>query len=81
MTLTAFIIFVEKGCQGIFEAVTGMGRGEGKEMLLRMPLSSDAALRTRDHIETLQIGHDEWRAIWESTGHDDGVEKSFPAKK
>jgi NAD(P)-dependent dehydrogenase (short-subunit alcohol dehydrogenase family) len=61
---------VDKGCQGIFEAVTGTKRGEGKEKFLRLPLSSDAALRTREQIASLQSGHDEWRAIWESTGHD-----------
>lgn len=66
---------VQKGCQGIFEAVTGTGRGENKTGLLRMPLSSDAAERTVEHIARLQAGYDAWKPIWESTGHDGGVRK------
>ena len=37
---------VNKGCQGIFEVVTGTGRGEGKEEHLRLVLSEDNAERT-----------------------------------
>lgn len=66
---------VQKGCQGIFEAVTGTGRAGGKTDLVRMPLSSDAAERTIEHIARLQAGYDGWKAIWESTGHDGGVSK------
>jgi hypothetical protein len=37
---------VEKGCQGILEAVTGSGRAVGTEGLWRMPLSADTAQRS-----------------------------------
>jgi NAD(P)-dependent dehydrogenase (short-subunit alcohol dehydrogenase family) len=37
---------VEKGCQGIFEVVTGTGRGAGKEGHARLVLSKDIAQRT-----------------------------------
>lgn len=66
---------VQKGCQGIFEAVTGTGRGGNHLELLRMPLSSDAAERTLEHIASLQAGYDAWKPVWEGTGHDGGVRK------
>ena len=72
---------VDKGCQGIFEVVTGTLRGKGKEALMRLPLSKDCAMRTRDHIIRLQEGHDSFQEIWENTGHDDGIPKAFIAKK
>ncbi|KAI9650094.1 hypothetical protein NHQ30_000107 [Ciborinia camelliae] len=71
---------VEKGCQAIFEIVTGTGRGAGKEKYIRIPLSKDCAQRTRDHIQVLQEGHDVFREIWENTEHDGGVLKAFPKK-
>jgi hypothetical protein len=49
---------VEKGCQAIFEVVTGTGRGEGKKKYLRLPLSRDCAVRTIEHVERLREGHD-----------------------
>ena len=67
---------VEKGCQGIFEVVTGTGRGEGKEQFSRLPLSKDVAQRTKDQAERLQLGYEAFRDIWENTGHD-GVAKAF----
>jgi NAD(P)-dependent dehydrogenase (short-subunit alcohol dehydrogenase family) len=71
---------VDKGCQGIFEAVTGTARGEDKEKLLRMPLSSDAAVRTKEHSARLLEGYDAWKPIWESTLHDGGAMKTFAKK-
>ncbi|KAF7877524.1 hypothetical protein EAF04_001201 [Stromatinia cepivora] len=68
---------VEKGCQAIFEIVTGTGRGASKENYIRMPLSKDCAQRTREHIQVLQEGHDVFREIWENTEHDGGVLKAF----
>jgi hypothetical protein len=68
---------VDKGCQGIFEVVTGTSRGEGKEQLWRLPLSKDVAQRTKDHMDRLQVGYDSFRDIWENTGHDGGVAKAF----
>lgn len=72
---------VDKGCQGIFEAVTGTGRGAGKEKLLRMPLSTDVAERTKQQSEMLLEGYEAWKPIWESTLHDGGVLKAFVPKK
>lgn len=68
---------VEKGCQAIFEVVTGTGRAAGKESSIRIPLSKDCAQRTCEHIQVLQEGHDVFREIWENTGHDGGVMKTF----
>jgi hypothetical protein len=68
---------VEKGCQAIFEVVTGTGRGEGKEKYLRLPLSKDCAVRTIEHVERLREGYEVFKEIWESTGHDGGVSKTF----
>lgn len=68
---------VEKGCQGIFEVVTGTGRGEGKENYLRLPLSKDVAQRTKDHAERLVLGYEAFRDIWENTEHDGGISKAF----
>jgi hypothetical protein len=72
---------VEKGCQAIFDVVTGTGKGVGMEKYLRLPLSADCAERTRGQIRSLQETHDIFRPIWESTGHGDGKARSFPAKK
>jgi len=72
---------VDKGCQGIFEVVTGTGRGKEKEGFLRLPLSADAAERTLLHMERLKTGYDTFKDIWESTSHDDGEMKSFIPKK
>jgi hypothetical protein len=71
---------VEKGCQAIFEVVTGTGRGEGKDKYLRLPLSKDCAVRTIEHVERLREGYDVFKEIWESTGHDGGVSKTFTSK-
>ena len=68
---------VEKGCQAMFEVITGTGRGEGKEKYLRLPLSKDCAVRTMEHAGRLKEGHDAFQDIWESTGHDGGVTKVF----
>lgn len=68
---------VEKGCQAIFEVVTGTGRGADKENYIRMPLSKDCARETREHIKILEEGYDVFRDIWESTEHDGGVLKAF----
>jgi hypothetical protein len=67
---------VEKGCQAIFEVVTGTGRGEGKQKYLRLPLSKDCAARTIEHVERLREGHDVFKEIWESTGGEGGVSKN-----
>lgn len=48
---------VEKGCQAIFDVVTGTGKGVGKEKYLRLPLSVDCAERTRNQIRSLQETH------------------------
>ncbi|TVY73439.1 putative oxidoreductase [Lachnellula suecica] len=61
---------VEKGSQGIFEVVTGTGRGEGKEQHWRLPLSRDIAQRTKEQVERLQLGYETFRDIWENTGRD-----------
>jgi len=61
---------LEKGCQAIFEVITGIKRGSGMEKYLRFPLSADAALRTRQQIARLQEGHDVFEDIWQSTGND-----------
>jgi hypothetical protein len=71
---------VEKGCQAIFDVVTGTGKGVGMEKYLRLPLSADCAERTRGQIRSLQETHDVFRNIWENTGHDDGKKRSFPVK-
>lgn len=66
---------VDKGCQGIFEVVTGTGRGEGKEGFERLILSADIAQRQKDMFEVNMKGYEAFRPIWESTGHDGGVRK------
>jgi len=71
---------VEKGCQAIFEVVTGTGRGEGKVKYLRLPLNKDCAVRTIEHVERLREGYDVFKEIWESPGHDGGVSKTFTSK-
>jgi hypothetical protein len=68
---------VDKGCQAIFEVVTGTGRGEGREKYLRLPLSKDCAVRTIGHVKRLKEGHDVFQEVWENTGHDGGVLKTF----
>jgi hypothetical protein len=70
---------VEKGCQGIFEVVTGTGRGEGKEQHLKLPLSKDNAQRVKGQAERTMLGCEAFRDIWENTGHDGGVSKAFVA--
>ena len=62
---------VEKGCQGIFEVVTGTGRGEGKEGYPRLPLSEDCAQRTLEQAERLKAGYEAFQDIWESTKEGD----------
>ncbi|KAN0122790.1 NAD(P)-binding protein [Hyaloscypha variabilis] len=68
---------VEKGCQGIFEAVTGTGRGEGKESHLRLVLSADIGQRTVEQTRRNMDALEAFRGIWENTGHDGGVAKSM----
>lgn len=68
---------VEKGCQGIFEVVTGTGRGEGKEEHLRLVLSRDIGQRTVEQIKRNSDALETFRDIWENTGHDGGVAKSM----
>ena len=58
---------VGKGVQGIWEVVTQTERGVGKDGILRVPISSDCAERTRQQIQRLQSGHDAWKDIWETT--------------
>jgi NADP-dependent 3-hydroxy acid dehydrogenase YdfG len=66
---------VDKGCQGIFEVVTGTGRGEGKEGFERLILSADIAQRQKDMCEINMKGYEAFREVWGSTGHDGGVRK------
>jgi hypothetical protein len=68
---------VEKGCQGIFEVVTGTGRGAGKESFGRLPLSEDCAQRTMEAAERLKGGYEAFRDIWENTRRDDAEIKHF----
>ncbi|KAF8854126.1 putative short chain oxidoreductase/dehydrogenase [Acephala macrosclerotiorum] len=68
---------VEKGCQAVFEVVTGTGRGEGKQEHLRLLLSSDVAQRALDQNAKIKAGYDAFRDVWENTKHDGGVLKSF----
>jgi hypothetical protein len=49
---------VEKGCQAIFDVVTGAGKGVGMEKYIRLPLSVDCAERTWGQIRSLQETHD-----------------------
>jgi hypothetical protein len=65
---------VEKGCQGIFEVVTGTGRGKGKEEYVRLSLSEDCAIRTIEQIDRLKGGYETFKDIWESTRRDDADE-------
>lgn len=67
---------VDKGCQAVFEVVTGTGRGKGKEEHLRLLLSKEVAQRALDQNEKIRKGHEAFRHIWENTGHDGGVAKS-----
>jgi len=61
---------VDKGCQGIFEVVTGTGRGKGKENFGRLPLSEDCAVRTLQQAERLKEGYETFDDIWKSTKMD-----------
>ena len=71
---------VDKGCQAMFEVIAGIGRGEGKEKYLSLPLSRDCAMKRMEHVARLKESHDAFRDIWESTGHDGGVSKTFGSK-
>jgi short chain dehydrogenase len=68
---------VEKGCQGIFEGVTGTGRGVGKEGYARLVLSRDIAQRTLEQTKRNTDALEAFRDIWENTGHDGGIAKSM----
>jgi hypothetical protein len=68
---------VENGCQGIFEAVTGTGRGAGKEAHVRLVLSKDIAQRTSEQTKRNTDALEAFGEIWENTGHDGGVAKSI----
>jgi hypothetical protein len=68
---------VEKGCQGIIEAVTGTGRGTGKEGHARLVLTIDIAQRTVEQTKRNTDALEAFREIWENTGHDGGVAKSM----
>lgn len=61
---------VEKGCQGIFEVITGTKRGEGKGGFGRLPLSTDCAQRTLEQVDRYKAGYEAFRGIWESTRED-----------
>lgn len=71
---------VNKGCQGIFEVVTGTGRGEGKEEHLRLVLSEDNAERILKQTKKALDDREAFRDIWENTKHDGGELKGFSAK-
>jgi hypothetical protein len=68
---------VKKGCHGIFEVVTGTGRGVGKERHARLVLSKDIAQRTLEQTKRNTDALEAFRDIWENTGHDGGVAKSM----
>lgn len=68
---------VEKGCQGIFEVVTGTGRGAGKEGHARLVLSKDIGQRALEQTKRNTDALEAFRDIWENTGHDGGVAKSM----
>jgi hypothetical protein len=68
---------VEKGCQGIFEVVTGTGRGVGKEGYSRLVLSRDIGQRTLEQTKRNTDALEAFRDVWENTGHDGGVVKSM----
>ena len=59
----------EKGCQAIFDVVTGTGLArELKEMYLRIPLGSDCVRRLRGKVELLGETLEGTWVVWESTG-------------
>ncbi|KAH8767163.1 short-chain dehydrogenase/reductase SDR [Hyaloscypha sp. PMI_1271] len=68
---------VEKGCQGIFEVVTGTGRGVGKEGYSRLVLSRDIGQRTLEQTKRNTDALEAFRDVWENTGHDGGAVKSM----
>jgi short chain dehydrogenase len=68
---------VDKGCQGIFEVVTGTGRGLGKEGHIRLVLSKDIGQRTLEQTKRNTEALEAFSDIWENTGHDGGVAKSM----
>ncbi|KAG4435984.1 hypothetical protein IFR05_008526 [Cadophora sp. M221] len=72
---------VNKGCQGIFEVVTGTRRGTGTEEHLRLVLSMDNAERTLKKSQKMLDDRLAFKDIWENTAHDDGELKGFSARK
>lgn len=62
-----------KGCRAIFDVVTKGGvweklEGKGKEVeYLRILLGTDCAKRLKGQFDSLQIGLERTRAVWEST--------------
>ncbi|CZR61745.1 related to short chain oxidoreductase/dehydrogenase [Phialocephala subalpina] len=58
---------VEKGCQAIFDVVTGTGSAAGKERMLRLPLGTDAAGLIRQKAESLIDMLDKQEDIWSKT--------------
>ncbi|KAH7417394.1 hypothetical protein BKA64DRAFT_769345 [Cadophora sp. MPI-SDFR-AT-0126] len=72
---------VNKGCQGIFEVVTGTGRGAGKEEHLRLVLSEENAERTLKQTKKALDARLAFRDIWENTKHDGGELKGFSASE
>jgi hypothetical protein len=63
---------VEKGCQAIFDVVTGTGSAAGKERMLRLPLGTDAAGLIRQKAESLIETLDKQKDIWSKTDVDQG---------
>ncbi|KAH9215430.1 short-chain dehydrogenase/reductase SDR [Leptodontidium sp. 2 PMI_412] len=72
---------VNKGCQGIFEVLTGTVRGEGKEEHLRLVLSMDNAERTLNKSKKMLDDRLAFKDIWENTAHDGGELKGFSVRK
>ncbi|KAK0119270.1 hypothetical protein ONS95_008119 [Cadophora gregata] len=70
---------VNKGCQGIFEVVTGMGRGKGKGGHLRVVLSEDNAERTLKQTKMALEARLAFKDIWKNTKHDGGELKGHSA--
>lgn len=57
-----------KGCQAIFDMITKTGlASELGEDFLRIPLGTDCAKRLKWKFDSLQMGLEGTRGVWEST--------------